>query len=115
MKFIKSFLFAFNGIWYCMKTGRNFKIQIATASFAVVLGLFLKIENYQWLAILICISLVITLEMCNTAIEQLCNEITADVKPSIKIIKDVAAGAVLVASIAALIVGFIIFGTKFIK
>jgi Diacylglycerol kinase len=60
-------------------------------------------------AVLFCIGLVISLEMINSAIERYCDLVTTDFHPGIKVIKDVAAGAVLVASITSLIIGLIIF------
>ena len=76
---------------------------------AIGLGFIVSISPYQWLLVLFCIGLVISLEMINSAVEILCDMVTTDFHPKIKIIKDVAAGAVLVASIASLVIGLFIF------
>jgi diacylglycerol kinase len=88
---------------------RNAKIQTVMGIAAITLGFIVSISPYQWLLVLFCIGLVISLEMINSAVEILCDMVTTDFHPKIKIIKDVAAGAVLVASIASLIIGLMIF------
>jgi undecaprenol kinase/diacylglycerol kinase (ATP) len=88
---------------------RNAKIQTVMGITAITLGFIVSISPYQWLLVLFCIGLVISLEMINSAIEIFCDMVTTDFHPKIKIIKDVAAGAVLVASIASLVIGLIIF------
>jgi len=76
---------------------------------AIALGFIVSISPYQWLLVLFCIGLVISLEMINSAIEIFCDMVTTDFHPKIRIIKDVAAGAVLVASIISLVIGLFIF------
>lgn len=112
MKIINSFKYAGQGIWYCIKSGNNFRIQLVLAAVAVIAGISKNISNTEWLVICLCIGFVLVLEMMNTAIEKLCDEVTMEIKPAIKIIKDVAAGAVLVASVISLIIGIIIFVPK---
>ncbi len=107
--FFKAFLFAAHGIKQFFAHERNAKIQTAIGISAIVLGLTVSISPYQWMFVLFCIALVISLEMINSAIERYCDLVTIDYHPTIKIIKDVAAGAVLVASIISLIIGLIIF------
>lgn len=113
-KFICSFFFAWNGIRYCTRTGTNFKIQLGFGSSAVFLGFILKLSSFEWLILLFCIGLVLCLEMFNTSLEQVCNLVNKEKDPVIMIIKDVAAGAVLVASGIALICGTIIFFPKIV-
>jgi diacylglycerol kinase len=72
-------------------------------------GFFFGITKAEWLYVLICTALVISLEMLNSAIERVCNMYTTDFHPAIKIIKDVAAAAVLWSALVSLIVGVIIF------
>jgi len=107
--FIKSFDFAFQGVLQYFSKQRNAMIQTIVGLTAVALGFIVSITSYQWLLVLFCIGLVISLEMINSAIEVFCDMVTTDFHPKIKIIKDVAAGAVLVASIASLVIGLIIF------
>ena len=107
--FLRSFRFAFQGAVQFFSKQRNAKIQSVIGIIAISLGFIVSITPYQWLLVLFCIGLVISLEMINSAIEIFCDMVTTDFHPGIKIIKDVAAGAVLVAAIASLIIGLIIF------
>ena len=107
--FSRSVLFALQGIKQFFSRDRNGKIQTVIGITAIVLGFTVSLSSFQWLLVLFCIGLVISLEMINSAIERYCDLVTTDFHPGIKVIKDVAAGAVLVASIMSLIIGLIIF------
>ena len=107
--FFNSVMFALQGMKQFFSGDRNGKIQTVFGITAITLGFALSISSYQWLLVLFCIGLVISLEMVNSAIESYCDMITTDFHPRIKIIKDVAAGAVLVASITSLVIALIIF------
>ena len=113
--FIKSILFAFQGIKQFFSRDRNGKIQTVIGITAIVLGFTVSLSSFQWLLVLFCIGLVISLEMINSAIEKYCDLVTTDFHPGIKIIKDVAAGAVLVASLTSLVIGLIIFIPALVK
>lgn len=108
----KTFAAALNGIQHFFKTERNGKIQATVACFTLLAGFYLQLSSVEWILILLCIGLVIGLEMMNTALEHLCNHVHSDYHPTIKIIKDVAAGAVLFASMISVITGLIIFVPK---
>jgi diacylglycerol kinase len=108
-KFLTSVVFAWRGIKQFLSRDRNGKIQIVMGLIAITLGFTVSLSSFQWLLVLLCIGLVISLEMINSAIERYCDLVTTDFHPGIKIIKDVAAGAVLVASIMSLVIGLIIF------
>ena len=107
--FLKSVMFAMQGMKQFFSRDRNGKIQTVIGITAIALGFTVSLSSFQWLLVLFCIGLVISLEMINSAIEGYCDLVTTDFHPGIKIIKDVAAGAVLVASIMSLIIGLIIF------
>ena len=109
---IKTFINAFNGIKYFFKTERNGKIQAAVSIIIVVAGLYLHLSAFEWIITFLCIGVVLTLEMLNSALEYLCNLVHSEYHPLIKIIKDVAAGAVLFASIISSVIGLIIFLPK---
>lgn len=79
-----------------------------------IAGFILTISNTEWLFIIGCSMLVMALELVNTAIEYLCDTITKDIHPAIKIIKDVSAGAVLLAAAGSVVTGIIIFFPKII-
>ncbi len=114
-KFLKSFGFAIEGILEFFFHERNALIQLAIAIIAIILGAVFKISPGQWLAILFFIALVLSLEMINSAIEKLCDMVSKDFHPGIKRIKDIVAGAVLLASVFSLIAGMIIFIPKIIQ
>jgi len=107
--FFNAVLFALHGIKQFFSMDRNGQIQMVIGITAIILGFTVSLTPFQWLLVLFCIGLVISLEMINSAIERFCDLVTTEFHPGIKIIKDVAAGAVLVASITSLIIGLIIF------
>ena len=107
--FFTSFKYAVHGIWYGIDGQLNFKVQIAVAAIVVGAGFLFRITSIEWCIILVCIGMVLALEMLNSAIEGLVDLVTLERQPLAGRIKDIAAGAVLIASITALIVGVIIF------
>ena len=107
--FFNALLFALQGIKQFFSRDRSGQIQMVIGITAIILGFTVSLTPFQWLLVLFCIGLVISLEMINSAIERFCDLVTTEFHPGIKIIKDVAAGAVLVASITSLIIGLIIF------
>jgi diacylglycerol kinase len=108
-KFINSVKFAIQGIRSFILTDRNGRIEIIFAVVVIILGAFLSISTVEWLIVIFCIGLVISLEMVNAAIEKYCDMVTTAYHPVIKIIKDVAAGAVLTAALISMVTGLIIF------
>lgn len=109
MKFIKGFKYAFEGIVYAFKTQVNMKFHITAAIIAIIMSFYFSITLTEWFFILFCISLVISAELFNTAIEALTDLSSKDIHPLAKIAKDCAAGAVLIVAIFALIVGNLVF------
>ncbi len=107
----KSFLFAFKGVALILKE-RNFIIHLIAAITAVALGFIFTISINEWLAIIICISMVLCLEIINTSIEKTIDLLHPQMHPKAGAIKDLAAAAVLIAAITAVIVGLIIFVPK---
>ncbi len=106
--FFKSFGYAINGIKQSLSQ-RNIKIQIVIAVIAIVLGFIFTIRPGEWCIILLCIGMVLSLEITNTALEHLVDLVSPDYNEKAGKIKDLAAGAVLVASIFSAIIGLIIF------
>jgi diacylglycerol kinase len=109
LEFIKSFLYAFKGIKASLEEQRNLKVQSLVALITIGAGFYFGISPVEWCLVLMMIGIVIGLEMLNTAIEGLVDLVTTEWKPLAGKIKDMAAGAVLVVSIIAVIVGLIIF------
>ncbi|PWU03879.1 MAG: diacylglycerol kinase [Bacteroidetes bacterium] len=115
MRFIRSVKYALNGIHnFCLRE-RNGQLQIIIAVIAVGFGFVLHISAMEWIVIILCIAAVLSLEMINSSIEKLSDMVKPGFDPQIKIIKDTAAGAVLIAAVASLIIGIIIFGNKIIS
>lgn len=113
MKLARAFSFAWNGLKYCIKTQQNFRIHLIIGFGVTLTGLIVKINLIEWLFIIGCATMVLVLELVNTAIEKLCDTITIEIHPSIKIIKDVSAAAVLLAALSSVLTGLIIFGPRF--
>lgn len=112
-RIIISFIYAIRGIHQAVKYEANMRIHLLAAVLAVLFGTLLHILPYEWLMLLMTITLVIFAELMNTALEANVDLVTKQRRPEARIAKDVAAGAVLVTSINALIIGIIIFGPRF--
>jgi diacylglycerol kinase len=112
-KFSRSFKYAFAGITQLLKTEYNFKVLIFIEVLVVFTGLFFSITETEWLIILTLSALVISLEAMNSALEKICDLVSKEANSQIKIIKDIAAGAVLIVAFFAVIIGFIIFSKYF--
>jgi undecaprenol kinase/diacylglycerol kinase (ATP) len=95
-----------------LRTQHNSWIHSAAAFCAIVLGFILEIKTNEWLWIIACIVLVFAAELFNTAIEKMADSVWKEKNINAKHCKDAAAGAVLITSIGALIIGLIIFLPK---
>src|SRR5690554_939370 len=106
---IDSFNYAVSGIILSLKTERNMLIHYIIAILVLGLSLFFDFTRVEFLLLLFAISLVLTLEMINTAIEKTVDMVTKEYHHYARIAKDISAGAVLIASVNALIVGYLLF------
>ncbi len=109
-KIIRSFYFAFAGIGLLLRTQRNAQIELAIGVAACGLGAWVGISRVEWAVIVFTIALVLILEGLNTAVECAIDLASPKIHPLAKAAKDLAAGMVLIASIASLAVGLLIFG-----
>ena len=109
---LKSFTHAIAGIRALVLSEHNARIHLIATIAVVILSFALKISSAEWVAISIAASFVWATEMFNTCIEKTMDFISKEKHPEIKTIKDLAAGAVLIASVTALILGLIIFIPK---
>jgi diacylglycerol kinase (ATP) len=109
MQRIRSFGFAGAGISAFLRSEHNAWLHFIATIAVIVFGYVTGLSGTEWIAIVVAIALVWVAEMFNTCLEKLIDFLSAQQHPSIKFIKDVAAGAVLVAAIAAATIGFIIF------
>ncbi len=109
---IKSFRYAFNGLKIFFLREHNARIHLLAAVLAIFLSFYLKLSSSEWIAILVVIAAVFITEIFNTALEKLADVVSPGLDPKIKIVKDLAAAAVLLAAFLALAVGGIIFLPK---
>jgi len=111
---ISSFLNAWHGMMRVLPRQRNFMIEISITLMVFAAGFLFRIDAVAWCIILICIGVVIAFEAINTALEHLADAVNPETHPLVGKAKDVAAAAVLIASIVAGIVGIIIFAPRII-
>ena len=108
-RFFRSFSNAANGVVYLFKSQFNARVELIITCLVIVAGFIFKINCTEWVVVLLCIALVIGLEAINTAVEILADKLHPGSDPEIGKAKDVAAGAVLVASIFSAVIGLVIF------
>lgn len=106
---IESFNYAVTGIISALKTEKNMRIHFVIALLVIVISLFFDFNRTEFLLLLFSISLVVVAEMINTAIERIIDLITTDFHPLAKLVKDIAAGGVLIATINSVVVGYLLF------
>jgi diacylglycerol kinase (ATP) len=109
---LDSFNFAFEGIIHVLRTQRNLRIHFAVAVAVLILALVVDVTKMELIALLISVAFVLIAEMLNTAVEAAIDIATTSFDPMAKLAKDIAAGAVLIAAINAIAVGYIIFSGK---
>lgn len=109
---INSFRYAFQGLAELFRTQPNARIHLLAMLLVLIAGWTMHISRLEWLALVICITLVIALEAINTALEYLTNLVSPDFHPLAGKVKDVAAAAVLIGAFGAVTVGLIIFIPK---
>jgi|SRR3990172_9892424 len=106
---IASFKPAIHGIKFVLMNEHNIRIHLGAALTAIILGFIFNIGKVEWLVILLCIGLVMTLEVLNSAVEKLVDLVSPGKNEKARLVKDIAAGAVLIAAVISLIAGLIIF------
>ncbi len=109
---LKSVGYAFKGALLLLKTEASIKIQFTIAVIMIVAGIYYDISLTEWMIQLLCMGLVMSIEGVNTAIEAIADFIHPEHHHKIGFIKDIAAGAVFIASVFAVIIGLIIYIPK---
>lgn len=109
-RFWRSLGYAAAGVWYALKTQRNMRIHLGIALLTQLAAWWLEISRSDWLLVVFAIGLVIALELLNTAIEAAVDLVTEEWRAKAKLAKDTAAGAVLVAALAAVVIGICVYG-----
>ena len=108
-KFIAGFRYAFNGLWYALRTQRNARVHVIIAILAFALGIVLHISAVEFALVFVAITSVFIAEMFNTVFELSIDIAAPEYHPLAKIAKDVAAGAVLLSALLAVVIGLFVF------
>jgi diacylglycerol kinase (ATP) len=109
---LDSFNYAFAGIIHVLRTQRNMRIHFVIAAGVLIAALIVDVSKIELIALLISITFVLIAEMINTAIESAIDVATTTFDPMAKLAKDIAAGAVLIATVNAVAVGYLVFAGK---
>ena len=109
---LHSFRHAFRGIADLWRFGVNFRLQVVAAGGITAIGLWLGFARWEWVAVVICMALVLAGEALNSALEELCDEVTEEQRERIRRAKDMAAGGVLLASLASVFVAILIMASR---
>jgi diacylglycerol kinase len=108
-KLKKSFIYALKGLAYTFRREQNFKIEVVIAIFVIIAMFFLQLRNSEKIIVLLLVTFILTLEMFNTTIERFLDLLKPRLDTQVKVLKDIMAGAVFLASLGALIIGGMIF------
>ncbi len=106
---LKSFNNAINGLIYSIAAERNMKIHITAAVGILVLSLFYKISRLEFLLVCVAVAIVIICELFNTALELIVDTFTGKYNRRAKAIKDMSAGAVLIAAFLSIMIAYFVF------
>jgi diacylglycerol kinase (ATP) len=109
---IESFNYAIEGVIHVLRTQRNMRIHFAVAVVVIVVAAAVGVSKMELIALLISIAFVLVAEMINTAVEGTIDAATTSFDPMAKLAKDIAAGAVLIAAVNAVAVGYLVFAGK---
>jgi diacylglycerol kinase (ATP) len=109
---LESFNYAFEGIIHVLRTQRNMQIHFGVAVIVLLSAFFFDLSRLEIIALFVAITFVIVAEMLNTALEYSIDIFTSRYDPLAKVAKDVAAGAVLIATVNALAIAYLVFYSK---
>ncbi len=109
MRFLKSFKYAFRGIIYCINNERNMRIHTVAALYVLFFSFFFELSRVSYAVLFLTFSSVIAAELFNTVAEELCDMAAASFHPVVRIVKDMAAGGVLICAFFAVAVAVCIF------
>jgi len=109
----ESFNYALEGLIHVLRTQRNMRIHFAIAIAVLIVGLATGVNRLELIALLLAIAFVLIAEMINSAIEHAIDVATTSFDPLAKLAKDIAAGAVLIASVNAIAIGYLVFSGEF--
>lgn len=110
-RIIRSFGYAFKGLFKAFYEEQNLRIQAIASLVVIVLGIYFQISRGEWILLTLAIALVLVAEVINSAVERITDVLKPRINSYVKEIKDIMAAAVLLSSIAAAVVGWLIFFT----
>jgi diacylglycerol kinase len=113
-KLSKSFSNALSGLAITWKEERNFKIEVVVTILIILAMFYFGFSLIEKVFCILAITIVLSAEVINTAIEDLCNKVEPNTDPIIKKVKDTASGFVLISSLGALVVGILVFWNHFL-
>ncbi len=111
---IKSFKHALQGVGIVFKEEQSFRIQAIVGLAAIILSIYFKINQFEFLLVLLMVGFVTSLELINSIVERLVDSFKPRIHPVVKEIKDIMAATVLFASILSAIIGIVIFYPYFV-
>lgn len=112
---MRSFVHAARGVLFTFKNERNFQVEIAAVCVILFLMLWLPLSSTENMFLILAMTLVLSLELINTALERVMDILKPRVHPYARVVKDVTAGAVFVVSLGALILGLVILLPHFLR
>jgi len=108
-RFFKSVQHALRGVSVVFGAEQSFRIQVAIALLVMVAGIVFQVKTYEWIILVLLVGSVLTLELINSIFERMVDSFKPRIHPMVKDIKDIMAGAVLIVSVIATVVGITIF------
>jgi len=111
---LKSVGFAIKGAYKLITTEHSVMVQFSLAIIMIIAGFYFDIDRYEWMMQILAFGLVLGIESMNTGIEKMADFVHPEFHNRIGFIKDIAAGGVLFAAIAAIAIGLLIYVPKFI-
>lgn len=114
VKRLQSFVFAFSGLAAFLRSEPNGRIHMVATVVVIILAVVFHCNIMEWALLIIVMAMVWITELLNTVIEKMMDHLSPDIHPRVKWIKDMAAGAVLIAAIAAAVAGGLIFIPKLV-
>lgn len=113
LRHAKSFKHAFEGIFHALLNEPNFRVQVVIVALAVYFGKRFEITNVEWGLLVISLGLLLAAEIINTVVEEVIDHFIKEEELVVKILKDLAAGFVLITAVVTLIILYLIFGKRF--
>lgn len=108
-RLLKSFKYAFKGLRRTFREEQNLRVQTIAGSLALFLGWLFQISRFDWIMLIFVVSLVILMELANSAVERVTDVLKPRISTYVKEIKDIMAAVVMLASLVSVIVGILIF------